>query len=341
MTKPLVSISCITYNHINFIRDAIEGFLMQKTNFPFEILIHDDYSTDGTEDVIREYEKKYPDIIKPIYEKENQWSKGIRGSLVFNFPRAQGKYMALCEGDDYWTDPLKLQKQVDFLEANPDFSVCFHPVKVIQEDGSKPDEIFPSFEHRFKKDVLGLEDLLVHNFIQTNSVMYRWRFVNENIKDFFPKDILPGDWFLHMLHAQKGKIGFIDEVMAVYRRHKDGLWWESDKNADILHLKHGIQELNFHENVYKIFANSSKQYFESKVLPFARYIMNLFLVHKEFDKLKEFSELYKNYYERILKEMQSNSQDIQQKDQEIQNMKSSKFWKLQEKYMKLRSKFIK
>src|SRR5690606_3288059 len=111
-----------TFNHEKFICKCLEGFLMQNTTFSFEILILDDASTDGTAAVIREYELKYPDIIKPIYQRENQYSKGIRGMNVkFNFNRAQGKYIALCEGDDYWTDPSKLQKQIDFLEANNEF----------------------------------------------------------------------------------------------------------------------------------------------------------------------------------------------------------------------------
>jgi len=107
---PIVSICCITYNHEKYIRDAIEGFLMQKTLFPIEILIHGDASTDKTADIIKEYEVKYPDIIKPIYQTENQFSKGVSISATYQFPRARGKYIAICEGDDYWTDPHKLQK---------------------------------------------------------------------------------------------------------------------------------------------------------------------------------------------------------------------------------------
>lgn len=133
-TEPVVSISCITYNHENFIRDAIEGFLMQKTTFPVEILIHDDASTDNTASIVREYEEKYPQLIKPIYQTENQYSKkdGTIGRIQRG--RARGKYFATCEGDDYWTDPLKLQKQVEFLEANPDCSLCFHASKSIRNN---------------------------------------------------------------------------------------------------------------------------------------------------------------------------------------------------------------
>jgi len=142
--KPLVSICCNTHNHIQFIRKCLDGFVLQKpptciisslseanhSIIPadwLEILIHDDASTDGTADVIREYEAKYPDVIKPIYETENQFSKvGHAGIDLFNYKRVQGKYVAYCEGDDYWTDPLKLQKQVDWMEAHPDYTLTCH-----------------------------------------------------------------------------------------------------------------------------------------------------------------------------------------------------------------------
>lgn len=123
-TKPLVSVCCITYNHAPFIRQSIEGMLMQKTTFPIEILIHDDCSTDGTTKIVEKYAAKYPDKIFPLYELENQYSKGVWVD-GFNYRRARGKYIAYCEGDDYWTDPLKLQKQVDFMEHHDAYSVCF------------------------------------------------------------------------------------------------------------------------------------------------------------------------------------------------------------------------
>ena len=144
MNKPLVSICCLTYNHAPFVRKCLDGFLMQKTTFPIEILIHDDCSTDGTDIIIQEYTEKYPDIIKPLFETENKYSNGYRGKMdiTFNYSRAQGKYIASCEGDDYWTDPLKLQKQVDFMEANPEYSVTFHRCKHYNiNDGSLKDDL--------------------------------------------------------------------------------------------------------------------------------------------------------------------------------------------------------
>lgn len=122
-TCPTVSIICNTYNHQSFITDALEGFLMQRTTFPVEILIHDDASTDGTVEIIKDYHEKHPALIFPIFQKENQYEKGISVGQI-NRSRSRGRYIAFCEGDDYWTDPLKLQKQVDFLEGHPEYSVC-------------------------------------------------------------------------------------------------------------------------------------------------------------------------------------------------------------------------
>ena len=132
----MVTIRCITYNHEPYIRQCLEGFVMQKTNFRFEAIVHDDASTDGTAVIIREYAEKYPEIIKPIFETENQYSKHD-GSLrrIMN-EHTHGKYIALCEGDDYWIDPLKLQKQVDFLELNKEYSFCCTRYKIYDEDKS-------------------------------------------------------------------------------------------------------------------------------------------------------------------------------------------------------------
>lgn len=246
-----VSVICITYNHQAYIRQALDGFVMQKTNFPFEVIVHDDASTDGTADIIREYEQKYPDIIKPVYQKENQWSQGKPMSKTFIYPKLKGEYVALCEGDDYWTDENKLQKQVDFLDAHPDFSICFHPVMIKWEDNSQPDSIYPSQKMLHNKSVFDFNDLIKGNFIQTNSVMYRWRFHKDSV-DIIADHILPRDWFLHLLHAEVGKIGILTDVMAVYRRHPNGIWFGANENPEWI-CKGYVERLNFYDAVEKKF----------------------------------------------------------------------------------------
>ena len=229
MTTPLVSISCNTYNHAPYIRQCLDGFMMQKTSFPFEVLVHDDASTDGTSDIIREFEQKYPDIIKPIYQTENQHSKKIAISRKYNYPRLLGKYLALCEGDDYWTDEDKLQKQVDFLEANGDFSICFHPVRVFREEDGVFAEDYPAPDI---PDIMDIRKLTEYNHIGTCSVMYR---IDKKVFDdlnTFP--VLPvGDYLLNMLYARNGKIKKLPDTMAVYRIHKGGTW--SSKTLDYQH----------------------------------------------------------------------------------------------------------
>lgn len=297
--NPKLSICCITYNHAKFIRQALDGFMMQKTNFPFEIIIHDDASTDGTADIIREYEKKYPDIIRVTYQTENQWSKGIDVLKAFVYPKIQGQYVALCEGDDYWIDENKLQKQVDFLDTHPEFNVCFHPVKVIWEDNRASESIFPKPKFRFNKDILTLQDLLKHNFIQTNSVMYRWRLKDQ--ENLFPNDILPVDWFLHLLHAQTGKIGFLSDVMAVYRRHAGGIWtgaWVTDE----WFIKCAIPNLKFYQAVEKQF-QCNKQ---SDMEYLTRETISVCLRQYRWEKLDELSSLFPDLYQKAI--MRNNNQ---------------------------------
>lgn len=137
MEKPLVSICCVTYNHENYIRDCLDSFLMQKTNFQFEVIIHDDASTDNTAKIICEYVEKYPDLFVPILQTDNQYSKGIKPYQTYVYPRAKGKYIAVCEGDDYWTDPYKLQKQVDFLESNNDYVLTCHRYRKLDDNLDK------------------------------------------------------------------------------------------------------------------------------------------------------------------------------------------------------------
>jgi glycosyltransferase involved in cell wall biosynthesis len=241
-----VSILCITFNHKKFIKECLDSFLMQKTQFNYEIIIHDDASTDGTQDIIRDYQEKNPGLIKTIFQKENQYSRGGKSFFIrFLFPRARGEYIALCEGDDYWTDPNKLQKQIDFLDNNPDYSLCFHPVRVFYESTEKKDEIFPT-----DTDGFDLNRLLEGNFIQTNSVVYRKPHMYKDLK----KGMMPGDYYMHLFHAQFGKIGFINDVMSVYRRHEGGIWWDKSK----VWKEHGEAHLRLYAELLKMFGENKE-----------------------------------------------------------------------------------
>ena len=149
-----VSIICLAYNHEKYIRSALQGFVDQITDFCYEVLINDDASTDKTADIIREYEKKYPDIIKPVYQKENQHSQGIRIISTYLLPKAQGEYLAYCEGDDFWTDPYKLQKQYDILEKHKECSLCIHRVDCLNEDDTPNERTIPESNYDLNSDRL-------------------------------------------------------------------------------------------------------------------------------------------------------------------------------------------
>lgn len=266
--EPLVSICCLTYNHEPYIRDAIEGFLMQKTDFPFEILIHDDASTDGTADIIREYEAKYPNIIKPIYQTENQYSKGIKVSQVHQFPRAKGKYIAMCEGDDYWIDPYKLQKQVDFLEANPEYSMCFHNALLVYEKKEKRPKQFKKLEER---EYFG-EEILKEWTIPTASVVFK----KDAYTPLFNPNFLYGDTILFLTLAEKGKLWCINEIMSIYRKHIGGL--TSYKNANS--LENRLKYIRHNEEIGKYFNEKYKNIIEEIVAE--NYIrLSLFQLRKK------------------------------------------------------------
>ena len=290
MNKPRVTILCLAYNHAKFIRQCLDGFVMQKTNFKFEVLIHDDASTDGTTEIIKEYEKKYPDIIKPIYQTENQFSKGVSILKTYLFPNVKSKYVALCEGDDYWTDKYKLQKQVDFMETHPQYTGCFHPVKVIWEDSSRKPYIYPSKTKMGWKRVITKKNLLETNYIQTNSVLYK---CYSNIINEFPDNIAPEDWYGHLLHSTQGNFGFMSDVMGVYRKHSGGIWFDVEKR----HLKFGIKMVKFFYCAYKNISGNSKEYLQNIALPNIKSIMDTYYKNGYIKELLVLKETYPDLYE--------------------------------------------
>jgi glycosyltransferase involved in cell wall biosynthesis len=219
MINPLVSVCCLAYNQESFIVQAIEGFLIQKTNFPIEIIIHDDASTDKTAQIIKEYVKDFPELIVPIFQTENQYSTRYLSILnSFVFPLARGKYIAICEGDDYWTDPLKLQKQVDFLEANPDYGMVYTNAKVYHQDSRV-------FEKRGLVSVKNLlfEQLLTNVNIPALTVLIRNSFVVQYRNEIQPelRKWLMADYPLWLFTAKKSKLKYLDDITAVYRVLKE------------------------------------------------------------------------------------------------------------------------
>lgn len=237
--KILLSIRCFVYNHEPYLRQCLEGFVMQKTSFAFEAIVHDDASTDNSAAIIREYAEKYPDIIKPIYETENQYSKhdGSLRRIMDSAISPSSKYLALCEGDDYWTDPLKLQKQVDALDNHPGCTICFGNVRVVSPEGEYQNWNIP-VNPSIKSGIIKLGDYTKEQFskrrwaFHTSSYIYKKCMVNgfnEIMRKEF-KDFPYGDMPLVLYCLMKGNGYYISDEMSCYRWHVPGSW--TKKNVD-------------------------------------------------------------------------------------------------------------
>ena len=252
--EPILAVRCATFNHEKYIRDALEGFVKQKTDFCFIVIVHDDASTDKTAEIIREYEQKYPHIIKPIYETENQWSKRA-GSLSRALRNAipQGvKYVALCEGDDYWTDPGKLQKQVDFLEKHPDYTMCFHNAEIKKENGVAADFEGYVIENR----EYSATELFAGWTVPTASIVMRKEILDipRQSPDFIYGDIVMIENCAHL-----GKVWGFGEYMSVYRMQATGVLWNDSSVAQEKRLrrlpKHLIALKKFYPKISREVAN--------------------------------------------------------------------------------------
>lgn len=246
---PVLSVLTLSYNQEKYIGECLESVLSQKTDFPVQHIVVDDGSSDATADIILGYARKYSRIVPIFLKRPRRAGENVR--LLFSACRSP--YAALCDGDDYFTDPLKLQKQVDFLKANPHCSICFHPVDVVYEDG-RESRIYPTPDMltRPAGENYTLRDLLRANLMQTNSVVYRWRFA-EGLPVWFKPDLVPGDWYWHVLHAEKGDIGFLPERMAAYRRHAASLYASAEVHHTSHRLIHGMRELEVYDTLDRHF----------------------------------------------------------------------------------------
>lgn len=213
--KPLVSICCITFNHAKYIRQCIESFLAQKTSFRYEIIVHDDCSTDGTTEILKEYERKYPNIFKIVYEEENMFSKGVRGFfLKYTIPLAEGKYIALCEGDDYWNDPKKLEKTVSFLEKNESYYACMHQTKTVDLEGKET-----GFFYNIHQKTGEIKTNGYLTFPHTSSFVFinpMYDQGNEKRIEYFKK-VTGWDKTFAIFFLSQGKIFYFSDCMSCYR----------------------------------------------------------------------------------------------------------------------------
>lgn len=260
---PVVTIYCLTYNHENYIRDCLEGFVRQKTEFPFEVIIHDDASTDRTAEIVREYAEKYPHIIRPIYQTENQFSLDIDPVKAHVFPRVRGKYVAICEGDDYWTDDEKLQKQISRMEEDPDCHFCVCGVQEVTVNKQPLGVIHPKagVKGPFMLPETFIQHAGTYSF-QTSSYVMRyadWKKYMEHEPAFkLVSDI--GDLPMLLYFGSLGKTAYVDRVMSCYRRGAPTSYsaaknqWSEEKR--ITHFEKQM-------NVWKLFDEFSGERFHN------------------------------------------------------------------------------
>ena len=221
MATPKLSVRLQCYQHGQYLAQAIESVLAQKTNFPFELVIADDCSDDDSESIIHAYQKKYPNLIRVLDRRDPSYQvKRKELGRLYNFTSAvdacRGQYIALLDGDDYWTDPHKLEIQVNFLEANKDYAICFHKTTRLGSDKIHKDTNEP------KTDSFGTQELLLENIIETASCVCRSNLFESWPSWFYSSPI--GDFPYHILNSLKGKIKYIDRNMAVYRIHNQSAW---------------------------------------------------------------------------------------------------------------------
>jgi glycosyltransferase involved in cell wall biosynthesis len=264
-TAPTVSVLVMTYNHEHLIAQALDSVLTQETAFAYEVLISEDCSTDRTREIVIGYQERHPGKIRLLLSERNLHDNEIvaRGLRV-----ARGRYVALLDGDDYWTSPRKLQRQVDFLDTHPECAMCFHNALVVDETHGRPAR---HWTPNRQKEISTLDDLWHGNFIATCSTMYR----NGLIGDVPPwyRSLFPiTDWPLHILHAEHGTIGYVDEVMAVYRHHSGGLYsaLAESRKLDATAAFYDVMNVNFGRRYESVITRATFRYFYDWAREYAR-----------------------------------------------------------------------
>ena len=282
MENPILTVYCLAYNHGEYIRKTLDGFVNQKTEYSYKVIVHDDASKDDTAQIIKEYAEKYPAIIFPIFQTENQYSKGISILKEYVFPLVQSKYIAICEGDDYWCDENKLQIQLDYMENNPDCVLCVHNTELINEDGSSKGVFFNKSQQ--DKD-LTTEEIIEAGgggLFHTSSFLYRYEYRKSYPNAFIIKGV--GDYPLGIYLSTKGRVRYIAKVMSKYRVMSKGSWTSKivhNKKTNVAHLEKmmaGIdamdRELEF--KYCKPFKFAKKRYKFNKMNKYKKIICSIF-----------------------------------------------------------------
>lgn len=285
-----VSIMCITYNHEKFIANMLDSLLSQKVNFQYEILIHDDASKDRTQDIIKDYTRKYPDIIKPILQKENQYSKGIDPNITYNYPRIRGKYVAYCEGDDYWLDENKLQVQYNAMEQNKQCAICVHKTQCVSVSNEKIDREFPPIELNggiiTSQEYITMELKDVGWLFQTSSYFIRAEVAKEYASEYVNKYPV-GDLPLVLFSLQKGSCYYIPRKMSCYRVDSGGAM--SSLKSRKKRIAHFNEMIAGHKDFDKL---TSYKYHEEFLFAILSSELEINLVKKNYRVL--ISPLYRN-----------------------------------------------
>lgn len=298
---PIVSTLMLTYNHAQYIAQAIESVLSQETEYPFELIVCDDASTDNTQDIIRRYAEKDERVILSLQQRNTKFGKNFADgcSLI------RGKYVAFCEGDDYWTSPHKLQKQVSFLEQNPDFTVCAHRVQMLCMNGqpnTQPQFIYKDCtadEQRIKNGVFYADEAIDNYYFQTGSLVLRWIF-SKGLPHWFRKRMM-FDHFIFMLHAVEGKIKYFDEVMSIWRRHGGGYTWLQTEDKGLFFQKEGDDWISMYDRMDQFFSRRFTLQLRERILLALRSIASNCMETQNIDQLRDIILRYERFFQPVLK----------------------------------------
>lgn len=287
----LVSIRCITFNHAFYLKDALNSFINQRTTFKYEIIVHDDASTDGTTEILRAYEKKYPNLIRAFYEEKNLHSqKRLSERMnVIDKNETRGKYIAYCEGDDFWIDNNKLQIQVDYMERHPEYAMTGHNVIIAD---SKNNTVMPMDGFNEEQDVTTEEIILNSKMcFQTSSFMIRKSVLDQHID--LLQDCTIGDWPLKLVASTCGKVHYFDRVMSVYRYCHGGAWSDTVNRNAINHMRYRLSMIRyfsrFNEYTHNHYSQLINDQIKASLLEIVSY--NSKLTMDEFKRLCDIARI--------------------------------------------------